>query len=180
MGRFTLIIGGARSGKSRFALKIGEKVRKDRILVATARSTDPEMEGRILRHKLERGPLWETFEEPLDVVSLLGSFQSGAHVVVIDCLTVLLSNLMIERKYEDEELLREIDSLASAVHKSPFPVIAVANEVGMGLVPAEPLGRRFRDLAGMANQRLAEAADEVFLVTAGIPLCLKKLEMHDE
>ncbi|MEK6777130.1 MAG: bifunctional adenosylcobinamide kinase/adenosylcobinamide-phosphate guanylyltransferase [bacterium] len=174
MGRLTLIIGGARSGKSQFALKIGEKLGKDRILVATARATDPEMEARILKHKLERGPLWETFEEPLDVVSLLGSLPAGTHVVVIDCITVLLSNLMIEKMYEDEELLREIESLTSAIHESRFSVIAVANEVGMGLVPAEPLGRRFRDLAGMANQRLAEVADEVFLVTAGIPLCLKK------
>ncbi len=173
MGKFTLITGGSRSGKSGFALKRGEQFGVNRIFVATARATDPEMEARIQRHKSDRDAAWEIREEPAEVTSLLRSLPQSTDVVLIDCITVFLSNLMIEKKYAESELILEMDALASAIHESPFPVIAVTNEVGMGLVPAEPLGRSFRDIAGMANQRLAAEADEVFLVTAGIPLRLK-------
>jgi adenosylcobinamide kinase/adenosylcobinamide-phosphate guanylyltransferase len=173
MGKFTLIIGGSRSGKSGFALKRGERFGMKRIFVATARATDPEMEARIQRHKLDRDAVWEIREEPAEVTSLLLSLPQSTDVVLIDCITVFLSNLMIEKKYAESELILEVEALASAIHESPFPVIAVTNEVGMGLVPAEPLGRSFRDVAGMANQRLAAGADEVFFVTAGIPLRLK-------
>lgn len=173
MGSFTLIIGGARSGKSAFALKRGKAFGGRRIFVATARSTDAEMETRIRMHKSQRGAEWETREEPLDLVSLLSSLPANTDVVVVDCITLFLSNLMVEKRYSESDLMREMDLLGSALGKCPFPVIAVTNEVGTGLVPADVLGRRFRDISGMVNQHLAREAEEVFLMAAGIPLCIK-------
>ena len=173
MSKFILITGGARSGKSNFALTRAKEFGKRRIFVATARVTDPEMAVRIERHKAERDASWESREEPVKVVSLLQSLSADTDLVLLDCITVFLSNLLIETQWSDADILGEVDALAETIIKSPFSLIAVTNEVGMGLVPADSLGRRFRDLAGLANQKLAEMADEVYLLTTGIPLCIK-------
>lgn len=169
----TLITGGARSGKSRLAVEVAAGHGENRVFVATARVTDPEMKSRIEAHRAERGPAWETYEEPLRPGALLGSLKSETDVAVVDCITLLISNLMIETTYTDAEIMTAVEDLVAAARECRFPVIMVSNEAGMGIVPVEPAARRFRDLTGLANQKLAQAADDVFWVMAGIPLCLK-------
>jgi adenosylcobinamide kinase/adenosylcobinamide-phosphate guanylyltransferase len=173
MGHCTLITGGARSGKSDFALRLAEGVEGARVFAATARVTDPEMEERIVRHRRERGSSWETLEEPLELVSLVRDLAPPAKVLLIDCITVWISNLILEKRWDDARILREVDRLIGALGGSSARVIAVTNEVGSGVVPESPLGRRFRDLAGAANRKLAASADTVYLVSMGIPLRLK-------
>ncbi len=173
MSKFIFITGGARSGKSGFALKIAEGFGERKIFVATARITDPEMEERVQRHRSERGDAWKTFEEPLTLLSRIRSLPEDSDVVVVDCITVFLTNLIIEKRWSDIQILDEVDGIVSSIRGACCPVIAVSNEVGMGLVPADPLGRRFRDLAGTVNRKLAASADAVYLVSMGIPLRLK-------
>ncbi|NOY53739.1 MAG: bifunctional adenosylcobinamide kinase/adenosylcobinamide-phosphate guanylyltransferase [Deltaproteobacteria bacterium] len=173
MGNFTFITGGARSGKSDLALRLANKVEGRRIFAATARVTDAEMKERIERHRRERGDSWETLEEPLELVGLVRSLDPAARLLLIDCITVWIANLIIERKWDDERILREVNELAGALRAFPERVIAVTNEVGSGIVPESRLGRRFRDLAGAANRILASAAGRVYLVSMGIPLQLK-------
>jgi len=173
MENFILISGGTRSGKSDFALKLAEEVEGTRIFAATARATDPEMVERIARHRRERGPTWETLEEPLELVSLIRSLDSSTRVLLIDCITVWITNLILEKEWDDEKILHGVEELSSVLCSFPGRVIAVTNEVGSGIVPESPLGRRFRDLAGAVNRLLAASADRVYLVSMGIPLQLK-------
>jgi adenosylcobinamide kinase/adenosylcobinamide-phosphate guanylyltransferase len=173
MGDFCLISGGSRSGKSDFALRLATGVRGGRIFAATARATDPEMKERIERHRLERGNDWETLEEPVELVSLVRGVPPSIELLLIDCVTVWITNLLIEKGWPDARILEETEGLMTALSTAPMRSIAVTNEVGYGIVPESPLGRRFRDLAGAVNRRLAERADKVYLVSMGIPVLLK-------
>jgi adenosylcobinamide kinase/adenosylcobinamide-phosphate guanylyltransferase len=169
--RIVLIGGGARSGKSTFALARARELGARRLFVATARRYDAEMTERIDRHRAERAGEFDTVEEPLAVADvLLGA--TGHDVAVVDCLTLWLSNLLLDG-LPVEEIERRVEALAQALARAPCHVVLVTNEVGMGLHPETPLGRTFRDLAGRAHQRLATAADEIHLAVLGLILRLK-------
>jgi adenosylcobinamide kinase/adenosylcobinamide-phosphate guanylyltransferase len=168
----TFVLGGARSGKSRFAQGLGEAMPGPRAYVATARPGDSEMAGRIARHRKERGERWNTIEEPLALDQCLENLALLHAVVVVDCLTLWLNNLL-EHGCAEEHVLAVVEKLLRVVQNGQSSVILVSNEVGLGIVPATPWGRSFRDLQGRLNQRVAEAANRVFLMAAGIPLGLK-------
>lgn len=187
--RLVLVIGGARSGKSEFAQSLAAKAGGKTCFVATAEAGDAEMRDRILRHRLNRPREWDTVE--LEGGRYLAKYPSKGRVVIMDCLTVYLSNLMaahgLDQLCEDKasmsqrelarrekEIVREALSLIGELRQCSRLLILVTNEVGMGLVPPYRSGRYFRDLAGQLNRKLAEEADEVYLVVAGLPLCLKR------
>lgn len=165
----TLILGGARSGKSRRALALAEKVSGRRVFLATAEALDDEMATRIARHKAERGAGWETVESPLDLVEALETAATPDVVCVVDCLTLWLSNLMHRRR----DVERETARLCRALNARPGSIILVSNEVGLGLVPETELGRAFRDAQGRLNQAIAQVCDRVEFIAAGLPLTLK-------
>lgn len=171
MGRIVLIGGGARSGKSRFALDYATQLGGPRLFVATAKADDDEMRERISRHRDERGDAFITREEPIDVVTAMGEAAS-ANVVVVDCLTLWMSNLLLEGA-SDEDVERRVQELVRAIQMRDPIVLLVTNEVGLGIVPEHPLARRFRDLAGRAHQEIAASADEVYLGAMGCILRLK-------
>jgi adenosylcobinamide kinase/adenosylcobinamide-phosphate guanylyltransferase len=171
MGKMVFITGGARSGKSSFALDAGGAAGTRREYVATAEALDDEMRERIERHRRERGEGWDTREEPVELADALLEAFSGADAVVVDCLTLWVSNLMRAGRDVEEETEKLLQALREARERTT--VLLVSNEVGMGIVPANETARRFRDLAGTLNRRVAEAADEVHLVVAGIPLRIK-------
>jgi adenosylcobinamide kinase/adenosylcobinamide-phosphate guanylyltransferase len=171
MSRVVLVTGGARSGKSRFAeARLGELAPPRWRYVATAEAGDDEMRARIAHHRARRSDDFMTVEAPSDLVGALGGV--GETGVLVDCVTLWLSNLVLDGK-TDEAVLAATDDVAAAARAAGLPVVLVTNEVGAGIVPDNPLARRFRDLAGFVNQRLAAAADEVYLVAAGLPLKLK-------
>jgi adenosylcobinamide kinase/adenosylcobinamide-phosphate guanylyltransferase len=163
--RRILIGGGARSGKSAFALALARRLGRRRVVVATARATDAEMEERIARHRAERGDDFTTIEEPLDVSGVIMRL-AGVDVMVLDCMTLWLSNLLVAGRRESE-ILAQVDGLAEVLATVRFHSVVVTNEVGMGLVPDRPLGRVFRDLAGRAHQRLAGVVDEIYFGVLG-------------
>ena len=165
--RLTLVLGGARSGKSRYAESLIAALPPPWTYVATAEAADQEMVERISAHRARRGPAWRTIETPRDIAAALS--ESTTSPVLVDCLTLWLANLMFaEADIEAETQLLE-DALAAATSA----VVLVANEVGLGIVPEHPLGRRFRDLQGVINQRMAARADRVILMVAGLPLVVK-------
>jgi adenosylcobinamide kinase / adenosylcobinamide-phosphate guanylyltransferase len=168
--RLILIGGGARSGKSAFALAYARQLGARRLFVATAQAHDDEMRARIARHRAERGPTFETVEEPLAPAAAVARAPGDA-VVVVDCLTLWLSNLLLADVSEADALAR-MEALAAAARARSAPTLVVTNEVGLGLVPETPLGRTFRDLAGMIHQRLAALADESYLAVLGVVLRL--------
>jgi len=178
-GKLIFITGGARSGKSSFAEKIAAKTSKEVVYIATGQLLDEEMAFRIKKHREKRINTWETYEEPIEVRELVSRLGLEKEVILIDCLTLLTSNLLLrkEDKVEDskwqEEILLEIKKLAEVSYKVPAQVIIVSNEVGMGLVPDNPLGRVYRDILGRANSIIADKADEVFMMVSGIPLKIK-------
>ncbi|MBI5561895.1 MAG: bifunctional adenosylcobinamide kinase/adenosylcobinamide-phosphate guanylyltransferase [Deltaproteobacteria bacterium] len=167
---FTFVIGGARSGKSAFALGLAEDKPGPRVYIATACALDPEMTARIEAHKAARGPQWSTIEEPIGVAERLSEISSGA--VLIDCVTLWITNLLMAG-LPDAEIMQAVDGLAAACNGAKASAIMVSSEVGMGIVPEGALTRRFRDLAGAANQRFARAASEVYFVAAGVPMKMK-------
>ena len=172
--KMTFIIGGARSGKSSFALKKAEELGKKRLYIATAQPIDEEMMQRIELHKRGRGRGWETREEPIDIAKAIKDGAKRHDVMVIDCLTLWLSNLIEEGDGTGGELLKKrLDDLINASKGSNAHVIIVSNEIGLGIVPENRLARGFRDLEGMVNQRVAQAASEVYFVVSGIPMRLK-------
>lgn len=176
-----LVTGGARSGKSAFAEKYAA-LRADRgTYVATAQALDDGMRERIALHRSQRertGFRWETLEEPNDLAGALDRLKAEP-VVLVDCLTLWLTNVLLEREEDEaaarERTMRRIDELQAALAGYPGNVILVTNEVGDGIVPEYPLGRLYRDLAGIMNQRIAAVSEEVFLVTAGIPVELRQI-----
>ncbi|MNO45458.1 Bifunctional adenosylcobalamin biosynthesis protein CobP [compost metagenome] len=180
------VTGGARSGKSSFAERWCMKHGQSGLYVATAQAFDNEMKERIALHQLQRaesGFQWSTVEEPLKVVELLQklaeSNEPGESVVLIDCLTLWLTNVLLATEREpdsDQVILLEIDRLVEAARVFQGHLVMVTNEVGSGIVPEYPLGRKYRDLAGILNRKMARISDQVFLVTAGIAVELKSRE----
>jgi adenosylcobinamide kinase / adenosylcobinamide-phosphate guanylyltransferase len=168
-----LITGGCRSGKSSHALALGEQIRGDRnLFVATCQPCDAEMTARIERHRQERGPHWRTIEDPLNPGRVIADQGPGADVVLIDCLTLWISNLMTAQT-DDQGIIEAVDRLYQVVKAPPCPVILVTNEVGAGVVPDNALARRFRDLTGWCNQKLACACSQVIWMVAGIAVPIK-------
>ncbi|MFQ5354176.1 MAG: bifunctional adenosylcobinamide kinase/adenosylcobinamide-phosphate guanylyltransferase [Thermodesulfobacteriota bacterium] len=172
---FTLVLGGVRSGKSGFARDLCEEaeVRGNgrRVYLATAEALDTEMERRIERHRRERGREWATLEEPLEVAASLSTIEQGS-VVLLDCLTLWLTNLM-GLGLGDDEILERIERLARTLSESSSFVVVVSNDVGGGIMPENAMARRFADISGLMNQCMAASAEEVFLMTAGLPGRLK-------
>jgi adenosylcobinamide kinase/adenosylcobinamide-phosphate guanylyltransferase len=170
--KLIFIIGGARSGKSRFALDYANRHFSKKLYLATCEVLDEEMAQRVENHKKMRGPEWLTIEEPVNIVERIGQFWEKGEVILIDCLTLWLSNLLM-RGESDKNIIDEIVSLIKAIKNNQTSFILVSNEVGMGIVPADPMSRRFRDLQGMANQKFAEASDILIFMVSGIPMVLK-------
>lgn len=171
----TLILGGARSGKSRYALELAERSAR-KAFIATAEPFDDEMRERIRRHREERGEAYQSFDEPVDLAGALGRLPAGTEVAVVDCLTVWLGNLLHRRGEDVSGEIGghpEIGALLAALAAAPCPLILVSNEVGLGIVPANALARRFVDLAGRLNQEIAARADRVVLMVSGLPLYLR-------
>ncbi len=180
-----MVTGGARSGKSRYAEQLAAQTGERVLYLATARALDGEMEERIARHKAQRPAGWHTIETPLNLAGVI-TVEAGHHDgLLLDCLTVFLTNRILAHPVDwdkpdrnqlneiEAELLGEVKAIVEAARQTSAPLIVVTNEVGFGIVPLSPLARFFRDCAGRANQRLAEAATSVFLVVAGIPLRIK-------
>ena len=165
----TLVLGGARSGKSRHAEALVEAACAAPCYIATAEPLDEEMRARIAAHRARRGRHWALREAPLALAAALDEEANPVRAVLVDCLTLWLSNLMLAEADIDAEMALLEQTLAAA----NAPVVLVANEVGSGIVPDNPLGRRFRDLQGILNQRMAARADRVVLVVAGLPLAIK-------
>ena len=185
MGESILLLGGARSGKSSFAEKLaaedGEKV----LYVATAEAGDEEMKERISEHRLSRPSTWRTLEASTRVGSSIRNLFNNEEVVIIDCITLLVTNIIlrevenpdtIDIKSAEEAVIAEIEGLIACMDTIKASFIIVSNEVGLGLVPENRLGRLYRDILGRANQRLAEYADKVYLMVAGIPVVIKQTE----
>lgn len=172
MGKIILITGGARSGKSKkaiaFAKSWGEKV----VFLATAAGRDKEMEKRIRFHRKKRPLSWQTVEEEIDVEGVAAEIKKETDGVIIDCLTFWVNNL-IQVGLSDRMIESRVRGVIKLLKKAHFPTVIVTNEVGAGVVPATPLGRRFRDLAGAVNQMVSRAADGVYLMVSGIALKVK-------
>lgn len=175
----TLLLGGARSGKSSYALKLAADSGKSVTFLATAQAFDEEMSARIQKHQAERPASWETLEVPLDIASHVKQIKS--EVIILDCITLLASNLMMPFVKDDlveeapymKAIQAEMDKLLLAIHASNQHWIIVSNEVGLGLVPPYQMGRVYRDAIGGANQHLAREADTVIFMVAGIPMTVK-------
>jgi adenosylcobinamide kinase / adenosylcobinamide-phosphate guanylyltransferase len=168
-GQISLVLGGARSGKSSFAQVLAEGADGDLIYIATAQAFDEEMTARIIRHKLERGPSWQTVECPTELNAAIAANQGEGRTILIDCLTLWLSNLMLG----EHDISAAVSGLVMSLKSSSAKVILVSNEVGQGIVPDNALARQFRDEAGWLNQAIARVADDVWFVTAGLPQKLK-------
>jgi len=168
------VTGGARSGKSDFAMSLAEKAGGKPVYIATATPDDAEMAVRIEKHRQVRGDGWRTIEETVNVADAVSTLKGGGYVVVLDCLTLWLTNLLMSEG-DGFEVVAEAKTreLAEAFKGFDGTTIVVSNEVGMGIVPENALARRFRDVAGSANRAIAEAADEVYMVVSGIPLKIK-------
>jgi len=166
-----LITGGARSGKSKYAEERAAGLGPRRLYVATAEAKDDEMAHRIAAHQKRRGSAWTTVEEPVQLAETLLAGGGRTDCALVDCLTLWLSNLILR---DDESVEEKIENLVQTLPRLDFSVVFVTNEVGAGIVPDNPLARRFRDLAGWTNQRLAALAHEVVLMVAGIPMIIKK------
>lgn len=183
MGRLIFILGGTRSGKSRFAeekvMEISSSEGASVCYMATARAEDEEMVDRIRKHQARRPSGWRTLEVPLELSEALKDLAEGEKVVLIDCLTLWLSNVMFSRQDEqwlkimEEEIFRKVEDLINTVKEKNISVIAVSSETGMGIVPSSDMARLYRDLLGLVNQKMAKASEEAYLVVAGLPQKLK-------
>lgn len=163
------VLGGARSGKSRYAQARAEALGTRRCCIATAQAFDDEMRDRIARHKADRGAGWETIEEPVDLAEAIAAHSWPDRVLLVDCLTLWTTNLLLA----EHDIAAATGNLINVIRQAAGPIILVANEVGQGIVPDNALARRFRDEAGLVNQRVAAAAGEVQLLIAGLPMKLK-------
>ena len=168
----TFVLGGIRSGKSRFAQRIAFGFASV-IFVATAKPSDPEMELRIERHRQSRPAAWQTLEVPVDLDVAIGSLQDPRQLGVIDCLTVYLANVMSKAQGEESAIKEHTNRLCSALKETKASIILVSNEVGSGVHPPTATGRFYCDLLGELNQRVAALADNVILMVAGIPVPVK-------
>lgn len=180
--KLIFLLGGARSGKSHYAEQWAVESGKQVLFVATAQAFDDEMRERIAHHQSTRPEHWQTLEEPLDAASAIAAAlaKEPYDTVLLDCITLLASNLLLKlpencsQEEANKRILNEIDALLAVVTQSSATWLIISNEVGMGIVPPSRLGRLYRDALGRANQRIAQAADEVLLLIAGLPWSLKK------
>ncbi|OGR20377.1 MAG: bifunctional adenosylcobinamide kinase/adenosylcobinamide-phosphate guanylyltransferase [Desulfobacula sp. RIFOXYA12_FULL_46_16] len=171
--KITFVIGGCRSGKSSFALNQANKTaKKDKYFIATSQPLDPEMEKRVEKHQKERGKDWQTIEEPILIHEIVNEYSGKADVILIDCLTLWLSNLLYH-SYDTDGILEILNLFEKALLRCECPVFLVSNEVGQGIVPESKLAREFRDLAGMIHQRMAKISDRVVMTVAGIDVEIK-------
>jgi adenosylcobinamide kinase/adenosylcobinamide-phosphate guanylyltransferase len=171
----TLVTGGARSGKSKYALQLADRFPK-KVFIATAEACDEEMRRRIQRHRQQRGECFATFEEPVDLAGALRRLPGDTGIAVVDCLTVWLGNLYHRRGLEpagDLEEFPEIGAFLAVLEAAPCPLVLVTNEVGLGVIAADPMTRSFVELAGRLNQEVAARAERVVLLVSGLPLALK-------
>ena len=191
MGKLTLLLGGARSGKSSFAEKRAMEIGGEKVLyVATSEIKDEEMEERVIKHQADRPSAWETVEAPRNVAQAIRQVRSDASVILLDCMTFLVANHLMEAAAPEDDpfddpsadpfdkkieraIVAEAEALIAYVQDTDVELIVVSNEVGLGLVPAYELGRAYRDVLGRANQILAKHADEVLFLVAGIPMKVK-------
>jgi adenosylcobinamide kinase/adenosylcobinamide-phosphate guanylyltransferase len=182
MGKLTLILGGARSGKTTYAEKIAAENGGAVVYIATAEAKDDEMVARIKKHQAERPLSWQTREIPINISGTLANNPITAEVVLLDCLTLLVTNILMAMNPDLDELdeagsetavSTEISALITTIQQSDAHWLIVSNEVGLGLVPPYPLGRIYRDTLGRANQQLAQAADHVYFLVAGLPMVVK-------
>jgi adenosylcobinamide kinase/adenosylcobinamide-phosphate guanylyltransferase len=179
MGQITLLLGGARSGKSSYAQRLAEESGKSVTYLATAQALDDEMSARIEKHKADRPVNWETLEIQLDIASHIGQIKSD--VVILDCMTLLANNLLMQFVHDDfvdeklfaDAIHKEVDELFAVIHAGKPDWIIISNEIGLGLVPPYQMGRVYRDQLGWANQCLAREADKVIFMVAGIPMIVK-------
>jgi adenosylcobinamide kinase/adenosylcobinamide-phosphate guanylyltransferase len=173
----TLVLGGVRSGKSRYAHTLAERHPRVTFIATAERRDDPEMHAKIDRHRAERPAHWATVEVPLELSHAIAAAAPRSDVILIDCLTFYAANLLeahTQETHPDHLLLRhETEKLCATLRTAPCPIVLVSNEVGSGVVPAYASGRHFRDLLGELNQRVAAVADTVVLMIAGLPLTLK-------
>lgn len=168
----TLVLGGVRSGKSRWAQECATNAERV-AYIATAQPLDPEMVEKIRRHRQERPSHWHTFEEPLEIGRVIAEHAAAFDLMLVDCLTVFVANLQGVADADPIRVARRIEEFMEALRALPASVVLVSNEVGSGVVPPYPAGRQFRDLLGAMNQRVAAIADHVLLMIAGLPLALK-------
>lgn len=168
----TLVLGGARSGKSRWAQEFAGKAERV-AYVATARALDAEMCEKIRRHQEDRPQHWQTLEEPLELAGVIVDREGQFDLLLVDCLTIFVANLMEAAEADPASMERRIELLLEALRTTSSSVVLVSNEVGSGVVPAFPSGRRYRDALGELNQRVGAIADNVVLMVAGFPLALK-------
>lgn len=191
MGKLTLILGGARSGKSTFAEKCAMEVGGEKVLyVATSETKDEEMEKRVIKHRAERSSAWETIEAPRNVAQAIRRARSEARVILLDCMTFLVANHLMDAAAPEDDpfddpsadpfdaeieanVVAEVEALVDYVQEADVELLVVSNEVGLGVVPPYELGRAYRDILGRANQILARHAHEVQLLVAGIPMQIK-------
>lgn len=179
--KITLLLGGARSGKSSYAQTLAENSGKSVTFLATAQALDDEMSARIKKHQAERPANWQTIEIPLNIASHVGQIKSD--LVILDCMTLLATNLLMQFEKDDlvdeapfaKAIHKEVDDLLTAIRAGAKRQdwIIISNEIGLGLVPPYQMGRVYRDLLGWANQRLAREADKVIFMVAGIPMVVK-------
>ncbi len=172
MGKITFILGGARSGKSGYALKLAKESSKKVAFIATCKPDDPEMEKRVILHKNNRPKYWKTFEEPENSALTLKKIGNRFDCILVDCLTLLISNLML-KNLKEKAIKTAVNTLLDTAKKVKARVFIVSNEVGLSIVPENKLAREFRDISGRVNQVTAKKADEVFFLVAGIPCKIK-------
>ena len=173
----TFILGGARSGKSRYALEFGAGLSEDRVFVATAQGFDEGMRERISRHRADRDESWRTVEEHVEISDVIRNELREGRVVVLDCLTLWLNNLMLFERDVEADVDRLVSLLEEGVEGE---LILVSNEIGLGLVPDTELGRKFRDVHGRMNQQVAAVCDRVMFMVAGLPLLVKGTYMDGQ
>jgi adenosylcobinamide kinase/adenosylcobinamide-phosphate guanylyltransferase len=179
MGQITLLLGGARSGKSAYAQRLAEEAGKSVTYLATAQALDDEMSTRIKKHRSERPNHWQTLEIPLNIAAHVGEIRSD--LVILDCMTLLTTNLLMQFVTDDMvdeapftgAVYWEVADLLNAIRTGTQEWIIISNEIGLGLVPPYQMGRVYRDLLGWTNQRLAREADKVIFLVAGIPMVVK-------
>ncbi|MBI3810231.1 MAG: bifunctional adenosylcobinamide kinase/adenosylcobinamide-phosphate guanylyltransferase [Nitrospirae bacterium] len=170
--KLILVTGGARSGKSAYALSL-ERPGMRKAFLATCEPLDEEMRSKVARHRAQRSADWVTIEEPLEIETSLHALEGRFDLVVVDCLTLWLNNLLMHGA-STEEVLRKTDLVLASARAVKGWVVFVSNEIGMGIVPADAMVRVFRDLAGAVNQRVAQEADEVYFLVAGLPVVVKR------